>query len=125
MTILIVEDEAFIRSMLIEFLQDEGYRVVTAANGVEALACLRQYGNKIRMILLDLEMPKMSGWQFREHQRRDSGLAAIPVILMSATLHLELSAEALDVAAYLDKPLDLPRLLDVITEYVQPPRQGL
>lgn len=119
MTILIVEDEGLIRSMLTEFLQDEGYRVATARNGLEALGYLREHAERARVILLDLEMPGMSGWEFRREQQRDAKLAAVPVILMSATMHLDLSAEALNVAECLDKPIDLRKLLDIVAQYAQ------
>src|SRR4051812_13349602 len=82
-SILIVEDEHPIRNVITEILEEEGYRVASAANGLEALTYLRQHTHP-RLILLDLGMPIMTGWEFREQQQRDPTIAMIPVILMSA-----------------------------------------
>jgi CheY-like chemotaxis protein len=89
MTILIVEDEPPIRDVLAEILEDEGYRVSTVSNGMEALTYLRQQADRPRLILLDLGMPVMTGWEFREEQLRDATLKDIPVVVMSATIHLQ------------------------------------
>ena len=77
MSILIVEDEDPIRSVLTEILEDEGYRVASVRNGLEALTYLRQHAHP-RLILLDLGMPVMTGWEFREEQQRDQAIARIP-----------------------------------------------
>src|SRR5205085_3758895 len=68
LTILIVEDEALIRALLTEILEDEGYRVVSVANGLAALSYLGQYAHP-HLILLDLGMPVMTGWEFCVEQQ--------------------------------------------------------
>jgi CheY-like chemotaxis protein len=117
-SILIVEDESSIRAVLTEILVDEGYRVVSATNGMEALAYLRQHTHP-RLILLDLGMPVMTGWEFRAEQQRHSTLREIPVIVMSALPDLDRRAAALGVAGCLNKPIDIDVLLDMVAQYYQ------
>jgi CheY-like chemotaxis protein len=117
-SILIVEDEPSIRAVLTEILEDEGYRVAGVTNGMEALAYLRQHAHP-RLILLDLGMPVMTGWEFREEQLRHSALREIPVIVMSALPDLDRRAAALGVAGCLGKPIDINALLDMIAQYYQ------
>jgi two-component system, chemotaxis family, chemotaxis protein CheY len=115
MSILIVEDEHDIRAVLTEILEDEGYAVASVPNGLEALAFLRQH--RPQLILLDLGMPVMTGWEFRERQRGDPTLANIPVIIMSATPHLNQTAVALQADNCLDKPIELNALLDLVEHF--------
>jgi CheY-like chemotaxis protein len=115
-TILIIEDEMPIRSLITEILEDEGYPVASATNGLEALMYLQQ-AELPRLILLDLGMPVMSGWAFREAQQRDPTLAAIPVIVMSALPDLDRKAAALKAADCLNKPLDIDTLLGTVARY--------
>ena len=77
--ILVVDDDPDIRDSLREVLEDEGYGTSCVANGREALDFLRS-GKRPCVILLDLMMPVMDGWQFLEEQKRDPALAAIPVL---------------------------------------------
>jgi CheY-like chemotaxis protein len=88
----------------------EGHVVATARDGLEALQIARQ--RPPDLILLDLMMPRMTGWEFRAAQRVDPVLSSIPVIVMSACLR-ELVAE-LDATAYLPKPFDLDKLLALV-----------
>jgi len=76
--VLIVEDDEATRAALVEFVGMDGVVAATAPNGVDALEYLR-HSPPPRLIILDLSMPKMDGWQFRAAQRRDSSLAGIPV----------------------------------------------
>ena len=118
MTILIVEDEALIRAVLTEILEDEGYHVVSAANGLLALSYLQQHAHP-RLILLDLGMPVMTGWEFCAEQQRHRTLREIPVILMSALPDLDRKAAALGVAGCLTKPIDIDLLLGMVAQYHQ------
>src|SRR5262245_34540626 len=81
--VLVVDDDEMIQESIREVLHDEGYDVALAQNGVEALAKLRA-GPRPSVILLDLMMPVMDGWQFRSEQKKDGTLAAIPVIVITA-----------------------------------------
>lgn len=111
MTVLVVDDDADIRSTLEEVLTDEGYAVVAAANGLDALAILRA-GERPCVILLDLMMPVMDGYRFREAQVRDERLATIPVVVMTAGSHMPRSQ--FDGHGWLAKPLRLRDLMTAI-----------
>src|SRR4051812_42751331 len=74
--VLVVDDDPTIRDALHMILEAEGYHVETAANGAEALSCLRE-GQPPCLIVLDLMMPVLNGWQFRNLQRQDPALSEI------------------------------------------------
>jgi CheY-like chemotaxis protein len=114
--VLIVEDNPDLREGLGDLLEAEGYAVAGAANGQEALARLQSEPPPC-LILLDLMMPVMNGWEFRAAQRRDPALAEIPVVLISALEGLERLAGNLAAAGYLRKPLDLGTLLEIVARY--------
>ena len=116
-TILIVEDDADTRDMIGRFLELEGYAVETAANGRQALDRL-DAGAHACVILLDLMMPVMDGWEFRRIQVSHSTLSKIPVIVFSATGRDRMSQ--IDANDYLSKPVDLDELLDRISRYCRP-----
>jgi CheY-like chemotaxis protein len=116
-TVLIVEDDLDTREMLGRFLELEGYRVETAENGKRALERLGS-GMGACVILLDLMMPVMDGWQFRQEQIRDASLADIPVIVVSAAGRDRL--EKIQADAYLSKPVDLDELLGCVTQFCRP-----
>ena len=111
--ILVVEDDDDIRDSLKELLEEEGYQVDTAANGEQALNRLR--GEAPQLILLDLMMPVMDGWEFRRHQKADPEMSQVPVIVLSALDQGR--AAGLDPAAFLKKPLDFDRLLQLVRHY--------
>jgi signal transduction histidine kinase len=106
--LLLVEDDVSIRTALAEMLSDEGYAVTAVNNGAEALDELRQ-GTPPDVILLDLMMPVMDGWEFRVAQRSDPMIGTIPLLAMSADLSAKAQAIAAD--AYVRKPIDFPDLL--------------
>jgi signal transduction histidine kinase len=114
--LMLVEDDPSIRDTLAEMLEDEGYAVTTATNGREALDTLHQ-GIPPDVILLDLMMPVMDGWEFRVEQRADPMLAAIPLLAMSADLSAKARAIAAD--AYVRKPIDFPELLRLLQAIVE------
>jgi CheY-like chemotaxis protein len=109
--VLIVEDDNDVREMMDLLLTSIGYRTVTAANGAVALDRIRQ--DRPCMVLLDLMMPVMTGWEFRERQLADPQLASIPVLCMSAVYQPEEVKTKLQVNC-LTKPLDFGRLIDEI-----------
>src|SRR5712692_3825603 len=84
--ILIVEDDGAIRSLLVNVLGEEGYEAAEAGDGVHALEKIRE--NVPDLILLDLFMPRMDGWQFLERSRAVRGCESVPVIVLSAADHL-------------------------------------
>jgi CheY-like chemotaxis protein len=112
--ILIVEDDLELSEMMAALLSIEGFDARTAANGREALDYLRR-ADKPDLILLDLMMPEMDGWEFRRRQTADPSIASLPVIVLSA---LD-SARAAEVRAeaVLKKPLDFDHLLELVRRY--------
>jgi signal transduction histidine kinase len=113
--ILLVEDDRGIRDTVKEVLEDEGYAVATAENGRDALETLRS-GASPDLIVLDLRMPVMDGWQFRAAQKSDAAIADIPVLAISADGSAK--AEAIDAHAYLRKPLSTEALLEVVSRII-------
>jgi CheY-like chemotaxis protein len=112
--VLIVEDDADLREMMAQLLLLEGYKTETVANGRDALQYL-QTAERPDVILLDLMMPVMDGWEFRRRQLADPSLSAVPVVVLSA---LDASRAAdLDGAAFLKKPLDFDRLLVLVRQF--------
>jgi CheY-like chemotaxis protein len=109
-TVLVVDDDANVRSAVSDLLQAEGYAVATAENGRAALDLL-EHGLPPRAILLDLMMSIMDGWDFRAEQMRKPELRELPVVVMSAA---GFSRESVRMQfgdlAFIPKPLD-PHLL--------------
>ena len=111
--VLVVEDDEGLREMMAQMLTLEGFQTATVANGQEALAYLHG-SSRPEVILLDLMMPIMDGWEFRRQQQADPDLSNVPVIVLSA-LDQARSAKV-DAAAFLKKPLDFDRLLDLVRQ---------
>src|SRR3954466_9396063 len=103
--VLVVEDEPDWHEALAAILEDASYQVMCAANGAEALRLLERYQGRCDVILLDLMMPVMNGWDFRSNQLRNPRLADIPVLLMSAGARLPAAHDDLQAAGYLNKPV--------------------
>ena len=112
-----MEDDTDLREALSEILRDEGYAVAGASHGLEALQLLRGEFHRPALILLDLTMPVMNGWQFRALQRRDPRFADIPVVVLSAGDHLADQMGPLEIQEYMRKPIDLVHLLATIERY--------
>jgi len=117
--ILIVEDDNDVRSALSELLESEGFAVEGAPDGREALARLRGGTVCPAVILLDLMMPGMDGWDFRTEQLRDPKLASVPVVIVSASgFSRETIGTQFRPAGYLRKPIARDELLGVVRELV-------
>jgi CheY-like chemotaxis protein len=119
-TVMVVEDDADIREGLSALLDAEGYPVTLAGDGREALDVLGNATATPGLILLDLMMPRMNGWQFLEALKDLSGGARIPIIVMSA--YRENDRRISDAAlnrrvAFLRKPVDVNLLLKLIQHY--------
>jgi CheY-like chemotaxis protein len=115
-TILLIEDHDDARESLAELLRFEGYSVICARNGRDAFNKLYQ-GARPCIILLDLAMPEMSGFEFRQEQRKHGEFKDVPVIVYSSLNDLEAIAGHLDAKAYLQKPSELARLLALVEEH--------
>jgi CheY-like chemotaxis protein len=114
--ILIVEDDSALREALAQVLLDEGYELLTARDGLEAVNCLKM-GNRPDVILLDLSMPVVNGWEFRMFQKRDPELERIPVILITAGGYSREEVAWLEPSSLVSKPIDLDVLLAVIRRF--------
>jgi CheY-like chemotaxis protein len=112
--VLVVEDESGIRDALATALVDEGYEVQQAGDGRAALAVLHRWLPHV--ILLDLMMPVMDGWQFRSEQRQLVQARHIPIIVLSGTREMRDNAAGLGAAATIPKPFDLDTVIDRVGE---------
>jgi CheY-like chemotaxis protein len=121
--ILIVEDDDDIREALAQILQLEGYVVREAANGREALDISAQHPTP-SLILLDLMMPVMDGYQFRTEQMKDPSLSKVPVVVISADTSVHEKMASFGAAAVLPKPISLDRLLRAVEGLYPPPRKS-
>ena len=117
-TVLLVEDDEDIRASVSEILSEEGFKVVCAVDGGDALRILRDSAEPPRLILLDLMMPVMDGWAFRAEQLADERLAGIPVVILSAATDVRRHAAQLRVEDFLVKPLDVPQLLHAVERHI-------
>ncbi len=111
-TVLLVEDEVELRELMQEALELSGYLVVTAADGQEALDVLPRIDH-LCVVLLDLLMPRMNGWDFFAKMRANPLLAHVPVIVHSS----EPADAPAGVTRVLQKPVKLERLLAIVQEY--------
>jgi CheY-like chemotaxis protein len=111
--ILVVDDDPGFIKVASSALEANGYRVTTAADGREALASLHREGAP-DLILLDLLMPGMDGWQFREAQLKDPAFASIPTVVITAVSQEYVKAGYLPGVLVLPKPFDVPQLLALV-----------
>lgn len=115
--VLVVEDDKDIRASVIEVLEDAGFLTGAAANGMEALELLRR-GPLPDLILLDLMMPVMDGFTFRQEQGKNATWSAIPVVIMSADGNIMAKKEKAGTADYIRKPLDIVDLINVVEKHI-------
>jgi two-component system chemotaxis response regulator CheY len=113
-SILVIEDDIAVQQTLRDVLEMQGYDVITASNGKEGLDVLRSSEHSPALILLDLMMPNVNGWQFLDSQRNDPNLKDIPVVICSAYME---SAKSVRPAAVIPKPIQLNQLLGAIKAY--------
>lgn len=105
-------------------LEDTQHDVIGAANGRDAVAYLRKDPSRFQLVLLDLMMPYMSGWDVLHAMQAHPTLAPIPVVIMTAGANVRQQALDLGAAGYLPKPLDLDQLLDTAEQYDSHGRQA-
>jgi len=117
-TVLVVDDDGELLEVLREVIEGEGYLVVTARNGEDALDLLRD-GASPCVILLDLKMPGMGGEEFRRRQVAEPRFAGIPVVGFTGLSDVD--ARRLALASYLQKPVKLHHLLETIAHYCSDP----
>lgn len=114
--VLVVDDDEDIRESLVELLEDYGCNAVGAENGLQAMERLLTTDHTC-LIFLDLAMPVMDGNAFREEQVKREALRDIPVVLISAFGSLRNHSKAMQVQAYLQKPLDAASVIDLAKRY--------
>lgn len=115
-TVLLIDDHSDVRDGLEVVLRRLGYTVEVAANGREALNRLYT-GLRPCMIILDLMMPVMNGFEFRDEQMRNQEFAGIPVIIWSAMPDVRDKAHHLGAQAYVQKPDELEHLLGLVQQH--------
>lgn len=120
-SILVAEDDAATRRALVTLLGASGYEVRDAANGEEALASLRN--TPPDLVLLDLTMPVLDGWQLLRERKQDPALSSVPVVVVTGTSGHD--QQTLGVEAILAKPIDFGRLLDAVRELVTRLKPGV
>lgn len=116
LSVLIVEDDVYISSSIRELLEDNDYEVFSAPNGQAALNLLKKSAPP-SLILLDLMMPVMDGFEFRQKQLADPTLTDIPVVIMSADGHVEEKRARTAASDYLKKPVDIFTLLRTVEKF--------
>ena len=105
--VLVVDDEPNIIEFLRYALEDSGYRVATARDGVDALAQVQR--ERPNFVLTDLMMPRLDGWELCRRLRQDQEMAGVPLLAMSAV-----ASRGVDVDAFLPKPFEMDELLDAL-----------
>jgi CheY-like chemotaxis protein len=119
--ILIVEDDPATLHLLGHTLRAADFDVVMTGSGTAGLQMLRD-DDTIRVVLLDLEMPGFSGWEFRRLQRADRRLAAVPTVVITSTALERIVDDDLRAADYLLKPVGPEHLISVMAKYCAPRR---
>jgi len=117
-TVLVVDDSESARNAMCFLLSTEGYRVTGAVDGQDAVEQLCR-GLHPSLILLDLAMPRMDGFAFRDWQMKDERFAGIPVVAYSGAVDVAMAERVLGAPA-LQKPVDLARLLEFVATYATP-----
>jgi CheY-like chemotaxis protein len=105
--VLVVDDEPNIVEFLRYALEDSGYRVATARDGVDALAQVKR--ERPNFVLTDLMMPRLDGWELCRRLRQDRSMDGVPLLAMSAV-----ASRGVDVDAFLPKPFEMDALLDAL-----------
>lgn len=113
--ILLVDDNSDVLEVIAVLLESEGYSVVTAGNGADALAKLAD-GLRPALIILDLTMPVMDGWEFRTQQLADPALSEIPTIIYSAVGAMIAPIESMKVAGSFPKGGDFTAMLRLVAD---------
>ena len=114
--VLVVDDDTDLRETLCDVLEAVGHATRSARNGAEALRILRA-DPSVDVVILDLMMPVMTGWEFRVQQLSDASLAQIPVVVMTAAA--DLSKAPIEAAQILSKPVTMQTLLAAIDTHAR------
>ena len=121
--VLVVDNDADVRAVIEEYLASGGFDVTAASTGAEGLRLLRA-DSSIALVLLDLRMPDMDGWRFRQIQMADARLTSIPTVILTGTALPDIVDAELQAAEYLLKPVGREHLLSVARNYCIPNARG-
>ena len=113
--ILVLEDDRAIREMVVAVLTEAGYAVAVAVNGAQGLTRCREFAPDV--IVLDLMMPEVDGFEFLERQPREG--CAAPVVVMSAVHHRSMLPANAAVSAFIEKPFAIDRFVDLIATHAR------
>lgn len=119
-TILVVDDDASIRELIGSILKRSGFSTVGEVNGWEGMEWLRRAIQLPCLILLDLRMPVMDGWKFRQLQLEDPRLAGIPVVIITSAAEVAEDVATVKAAAFLKKPLQVDLLTKTVRQHAKP-----
>ena len=109
--LILIADDIEINQDALEVILEEDYHLLFAENGKEALEMMYSHKDDLSMLLLDLNMPLMNGYEVLEHIRQDEQLQHIPVIVLTADKSAELRALQLGAADFITKPFDIPEII--------------
>ncbi len=113
--VLVVDDEPYLCDLMSDVLEAEGHEVRKASNGLEALEQIRK--RKPQLVLLDMMMPVMDGWEFSSKLRSNPEWADIPVVIITADYNVPRKQHATGAKAVITKPFDIDHLADVVRTY--------
>jgi chemosensory pili system protein ChpA (sensor histidine kinase/response regulator) len=116
---MVVDDSITVRRVTERFLQRNGFRVVTAKDGLDAISLLQE--SRPHVILLDIEMPRMDGYEFATHVRNDARFSDVPIIMITSRVGDKHRARAIEIGVndYLGKPYQDEQLLDAIKRQLE------
>ena len=113
--VLVVEDEAYLCELIGDVIESEGHTVRKASNGLEALERLRE--RKPQLILLDLMMPIMDGWEFMEVLRANPEWDGMPIVIITAIYDVKRTQEETGAKAVITKPFDIDQITEIVRLY--------
>lgn len=116
--VLLIDDDVDISEAIKAILIDEGYQISCVYNGKEALEFLDKANSNPSLILLDIMMPKMNGYEFRKEQLKDNKINKIPTVVFSAAGKFD-DEESYQFTETIKKPLDLERLLKLVSTHLR------
>jgi len=116
-TVLVVEDDPDLSALLAVILTEAGYPVMTAGDGIEALERVAE--RLPGLVLLDMRMPRMNGWEFAREFRARHGHAA-PIVVVTAAENARLRAEEIEADGWLEKPFELDQVMREVARFIGP-----
>ncbi len=122
--ILVVDDDPYIRDVVAQLLEGEGYQIEEATNGAEALSVVNDLARRPNVILLDLMMPVMDGWEFARRLQEHIPPLNIPIVVLSAARLPNERLTVLGARAVLAKPFDVDELLEQVARLVEMDNSG-